>query len=253
MLNQARPVMFTQSQFDDAVYGRTRSSDLSDAAAAEVRVQLNGQLADREWAGSKSRCIAAKAHLFSEGDAKTHIFQVVSGGLCLYRMLEDGRRQVIDFAFDGDIVGLGSGRLATCNAQALAATCANCLPIAVMLTAAKANARIALGLYEALSRELAVSHQHLRCVGQRGASERLATFLLMLSGRNVKRGQPPDTIRLLMARADIADFLGITIETVSRTLTRLKQLGLIEIEEITTLHLRNVAGLVALAEGGARV
>ena len=245
--------MFTQPQFDDPVYGRTRPSDLSDTAAAKVRVQFNEQLDDREWAGSKNRFIAAKAHLFSEGDAKTHIFQVVSGGLCLYRMLEDGRRQVIDFAFDGDIVGLGSGRLSTCNAQALAATRADCLPIEVMMTAAKTNARIALGLYEALSRELVVAHEHLLCVGQRGASERLATFLLMLSRRNVKRGQAPDIIRLPMARADIADFLGITIETVSRTLTKLRQLRLIEIEEITTLHLRNVAGLVALAEGGARI
>ena len=191
--------------------------------------------------------------MFCEGDPKTHIYQLVTGAVCLYRMLEDGRRQVIDFAFDEDIVGLGSGALSDYNAQALAATRVKCLPISAMLTAAKADGRVALGLYEALSRELLAAQAHLVCVGQRGATEKIATFLVMLSRRNEMRGRSPDTITLPMTRIDIADFLGMTIETVSRTLTKLKHQGLIEVDQIATIRLKNITRLVVIAEGCVRV
>ena len=122
-----------------------------------------------------------------------------------------------------------------------------------MLTAAKADGRVALGLYEALSRELLAAQAHLVCVGQRGATERIATFLVMLSRRNEMRGRSPDTITLPMTRIDIADFLGMTIETVSRTLTKLKHQGLIEVDQIATIRLKNITRLVVIAEGCVRV
>jgi CRP/FNR family transcriptional regulator len=101
-----------------------------------------------------------------------------------------------------------------------------------LLKAAKRDAKVALRLYEALSRELVATREHLLCVGQRGASERLATFLVILSRRNETRGYDPETIKLPMTRADIADFLGVTIETVSRTFSKLRNQGLIEIDQV---------------------
>lgn len=91
------------------------------------------------------------------------------------------------------------------------------------------------------------------CLGHRGATERVATFLLILSRRNMMRGLPPDVVDLPMSRADIADFLGITIETVSRTLTKLRLQGLIDFEQITTLRLTSISRLVALADDCERV
>lgn len=250
---KAQQLMLTSSQLIVANDSRSLSECLQKAPSSHPTLQSRSRVGVREWSGTKTRDIAAKGHLFSEGNPRTHIYKLVSGSVCLYRMLEDGRRQVINFAFDEDIVGLASGPLSVCNAQALAATRVKCLPISAMLTAAKADARVALGLYEALSRELVAAHEHLLSVGQRGATEKLATFLVMLSRHNESRGRSPDTISLPMTRSDIADFLGITIETVSRTLTKLRRQGLIEIDQITTLHLKSMSRLVAIAEGGARV
>ncbi len=232
---------------------RVQSSDPGRAATISVRVPARSLLVEDEWPRSKWRHLEEKSPLYSEGDPRTHVYRILSGAICLFRMLEDGRRQVIDFAFDGDIVGLGSGSLETSNAQALSATKVSCLPIARLMTAAKTNSRIALGLYEALSKEVVVAHEHLMCIGHRGATERVATFILMLSRRNETRGLAGDVVTLPMARVDIADFLGITIETVSRTLTRLKVQGLIDIEQITTLRLKDMSKLIALAEGRVRV
>jgi CRP/FNR family transcriptional regulator len=122
-----------------------------------------------------------------------------------------------------------------------------------LLKAAQRDAKVALGLYEALSRELVATREHVLCVGQRGASERLATFFVILSRRNEQRGNDPQTITLPMTRADIADFLGLTIETVSRTFSKLSRHGLIQIDQITTIRLRNTGKLQRLAEGNVRV
>jgi CRP-like cAMP-binding protein len=79
-----------------------------------------------------------------------------------------------------------------------------CLPLAVLLKAAKRDAKVALGLYEALSHELVATRERVLCVGQRGATERLATFFVILSRRNEDRGYDPQTIKLPMTRADIS-------------------------------------------------
>lgn len=208
---------------------------------------------ERQWTNGLVRRIEPKAHLFTEGDAKTHVFMVASGAVCLYKVLADGRRQVIEFAFEGDLIGLCSAPVEACSAQALVLTRLKCLPFAILLKAAQQDAKVALGLYQALSHELAATREHALCVGQRGAIERLATFLVMLSKRNGERGVDPQSIQLPMTRADIADFLGLTIETVSRTLSKLRARGLIQIDEITTIRLMNVDELRGLAEGEARV
>jgi len=208
---------------------------------------------ERHWMHGIVRRVEPKAHLFTEGDAKTHVFKVASGAVCLYKVLADGRRQIIEFALEGDLIGLCSAPVEACNAQAMVPTRLQCLPLAVLLKAAQRDAKVALGLYEALSRELVATREHVLCVGQRGASERLATFFVILSRRNEQRGNDPQTITLPMTRADIADFLGLTIETVSRTFSKLSRHGLIQIDQITTIRLRNTGKLQRLAEGNVRV
>lgn len=208
---------------------------------------------ERHWADSTERCIEAKAHVFTEGDTKTHVYKVASGAVCLYTVLTDGRRQIIEFALAGDVVGLGSAPLQACNAQAIVPTRLQCLPVAALLKAARQDAKIALRLYEAISRELIATREHLLCVGKRGACERLAVFLVVLSRRNEARGADPRVIKLSMTRVDIADFLGLTIETVSRTFSKMKRQGTIEIDQNTIIRLRDAKELLRLADGGTRV
>lgn len=208
---------------------------------------------DSEWSLGSVRRIAAKGHLFREGDEKFHVYKVTVGAICLYRILTDGRRQIIDFAFEGDVIGLGFALREGCNAQAIAPTDLKCVSLAFLLSAARQDSRVALGLYDAISRELIATREHLQCVGKRGATERLASFLVILSSRNRVRGEDPVSIELAMTRVDIADFLGLTIETVSRTFTKLRCQGMIDIDRNTTIHLRNPLGLAQLAEGVERI
>ena len=195
------------------------------------------------------RGIEAKDHVFAEGDPKSHIYQVVTGAVCLYKLLPDGRRQVIDFAYGGDIISLGLGRYETCNAQATVATRVRCLAASAVSGLARHDPGVAMRMCQAMSEELTAVRDHLVSVVHRSATERLVNFLLALSTRNVRHNRDATTIELPMTRADIGDFLGLTIETVSRTFTKLKSLRLIAIDQGTTIRLHDIDGLNTLANG----
>lgn len=208
-----------------------------------------GRSVEPEWAKGFARRVEAKAHLFAEGDARNCVYKVASGAICLYKVLSDGRRQVIGFAFEGDVIGLDAAPVETCSAQAIGSTRLQCLPLVMLLKAAKHDTGVALALYEALSCELAATREHLSCVGHRDATERLANFLVMLSRKYGVGCSDPQTIELRMTRSDIADYLGLTIETVSRTFSKLKAQRLIEIDQVTKIRLTNVGQLERLADG----
>ena len=112
----------------------------------------NGLSFERNWTNGTGRRVEEKGHLFIEGDRKTHVYLIASGALCLYKLLADGR-QVINFAYEGDLVGLDSTLVEVCNAQATVTTHVKCLPFAVLLKAAKQSDQVALRLYEAVSVE----------------------------------------------------------------------------------------------------
>lgn len=198
---------------------------------------------------SPMRGIEAKDHVFTEGDPKSHIYEVVTGAVCIYKILPDGRRQVIDFAYGGDIISLGLGATETYNAQATIATRVRCLPLSALSGLARSDPAVAMKMCEAMSDELTAVRDHLVSVVQRSATERLVNFLLALSTRNVRNNRDRHTIELPMTRADIGDFLGLTIETVSRTFTKLKSLRLIVIDQGTTIKLCDIDGLNTLANG----
>ena len=104
-------------------------------------------------------------------------------------------------------------------------------------------------MYQAVARELASARDLMFTTGQRSATERVVSFLLAFSGRNERKGQDPTTFELPMTRADIGDFLGLTIETVSRTFTKLKIMGLIELPHSSQVKLIDIDALKSLADG----
>lgn len=208
-------------------------------------------LADR-FSIAPVRTLPAKEHLFCEGDPATHVYRVEAGHIVLYRTMSDGRRQVIDFAYPGDIVALGSLEEYGSHAQATTKTVVRCLPVPQIRELAATNPRLGVRLYEAISAELVASRELLFTVSQRTATERLAVFLLGLSNRNERRGQNPCEIVLPMTRSDIADFLGLTIETVSRTFTRFRAEGLIDLEQCILVTLRDRNRLKDVAAGKGR-
>lgn len=228
----------------------TTTVDAEDHAPAAERLAPieRDALAERLSRG-QARTIEAKEHLFCEGDAASHVYRVEVGHICIYRMMPDGRRQVVDFAYPGDLIGLGALVEHADSAQAMERTVVRALPLATLRELAQSDTRLGIMLYEALSRELMAARELLFTVSQRTAAERIAAFLVALSRRNAKRGENGNEIVLPMTRMDIADFLGLTIETVSRTLTKLRLEGVIDLEQCILVTILKPEALAQLAQG----
>jgi CRP-like cAMP-binding protein len=195
------------------------------------------------------RRIEAKEFLFAEGDAASHVYRIETGAIALNKVLADGRRQVIGFAYPGDLIGLGVEGEHVMNAQAVKPTRVRCLPVATLRQSIAEDPTLGVKLYEALARELAATRDLMLTTGQRSAVERVVGFLLAFLRRNERNGQDPASFELPMTRTDIGDFLGLTIETVSRTFTKLKLLGLIELPCSNQVKLLNIEALNDLADG----
>lgn len=207
---------------------------------------------EQSLAQAALRRVEAKEFLFAEGDATSHVYRIETGAIALFKVLTDGRRQVMGFAYPGDIIGLGVEDEHAMNAQAVKPTRVRCLPVTSLRQSAATDPMLGFKLYEALSRELAATRDLMLTTGQRSAMERVAGFLLAFSRRNQRNGQDPTTFELPMTRTDIGDFLGLTIETVSRTFTKLKVLQLIELQHSNQVRLLAIDELESLADGEDR-
>ncbi|MGI9403843.1 MAG: helix-turn-helix domain-containing protein, partial [Hyphomicrobium sp.] len=160
-------------------------------------------------------------------------------------------RQIVDFAYPGDLIGLSTLETHVFSAQAIALTRLRCLPVGLLDEMARNDPRVGVQLYEALSDQLLSAHDLLLTVGQRNATERLAALLIALSRRNERSDADPARIALPMTRADIADFLSLTIETVSRTFTKLRLGGLIDLAHSSLVVILDRRALGRLAVGEA--
>lgn len=204
---------------------------------------------EHSLAHGQLRRVEVKEFLFAEGDTISHVYRIETGALALFRVLADGRRQVMGFAYPGDIVGLGIDDEYTMSAQAVKPTRVRCLSMASLRQSAAGDPQLGFKLYEAMARELAATRDLMLTTGQRSAVERVAGFLLAFSRRNQRNGQDPSNIELPMTRTDIGDFLGLTIETVSRTFTKLKLMRLIELPICNQVKLLDIDQLEDLADG----
>lgn len=193
--------------------------------------------------------VEAKELLFAEGDIVSHVYRVETGAVALFKVLADGRRQIVGFAYPGDLIGLGAEGEHAMNAQAIKPTRLRCLPMAGLHRSVAQDPALGFKLYQALARELASARDLMLTTGQRNATEQVVSFLLAFSRRSERNGKDPSAFELPMTRADIADFLGLTIETVSRTFTKLRIMGLIELAQSNQVKLTDMDGLESLAEG----
>ncbi len=208
-----------------------------------------GRSVDQRLKAAAPKVLQARDHVFFEGDTKDHVYLVEKGTVCLYKTLPDGRRQIVDFAYPGDLIGLGCPGDHVFSAQAITLTRLRCLPAGLLHEMALHDPQVGMQLYRALSDQLLSARDLLLTVGQRNATERLGALLLALSRRNERTGADPDRIALPMTRADIADFLSLTIETVSRTFTKLRQSGIIDLVQSSLVVIRDQKALERLAAG----
>lgn len=192
---------------------------------------------------------APREDLFLEGDDASHLLELTEGVVCAYRLLPDGQRHVVSFYFPGDLIGYCCSGNHTFSAQALNTVRARRIPRILVNKLVESQPGFARRLLKLAADELVMTREHLLCVAAKSAEARMAVFLLALSGRNKDAGSDAMRIQLPMTRVDIGDYLGLTIETVSRTFSKLKRSGIIALPRTTTVLIRDLNGLAQLANG----
>ncbi len=185
--------------------------------------------------------------IYAEGSSAKQLYKVVTGAVRVHRVLPDGRRFIVQFALPGEVFGFDGVEDHRFSAEAVTEV--------VLIAFARKDLDsyidrqpLAAQSWQAFTVEnLAAAQDHFVLLGCRNAMERVSHFLLDLAARS---GASHSSLELPMSRYDIADYLGLSAETVSRVLTALRKAGIISIEENHTLHLLDCEELAAAGSQG---
>jgi CRP/FNR family nitrogen fixation transcriptional regulator len=182
--------------------------------------------------------------IFGETEPADYIYQVVKGAVRSYKLLSDGRRQIGAFHLAGDIFGLENGDFHRFTAEAIVDTTVRLMKRESLERVAKTDSAIVRSLLNMTTDNLQHAENHMLLLGRKTSLERVAAFLLEMNRRLTAAG----VLALPMCRRDIADYLGLTLETVSRALSALHKKGFLKFlgqtqREILVL---NPAGLAEL-------
>jgi CRP/FNR family transcriptional regulator len=196
----------------------------------------------------RHRSIDPSQSLFFEGDRAQRVFVVTAGCIKIYKMLPDGRRQITGFAFRDDLLGLPirDGYYAF-TAEAVTAARVVSVTYERFENWLANSPGIALQLVKFVSDELAFAHEQLLLLGRKDAVERVASFLLMLLRRQHADNVLASPIHLTMSQIDIADFLGIRHETVSRALAVLRRMGVVSFVTSDQVLVKDRVRLIEIA------
>ncbi len=215
------------------------------AAAASIAAE-KPTLSSLFWRQPIER-IAPGSVVFWEGDAAKSVFEVVDGTLRVYRILHDGRRVILGFVCPGDLLGVSLRGHYLYTVEAITPVEVRRLPKHRLESLSEREPHLNEQLFSKLCDEMAAAQDQMVLLSRRSADEKLAGFfLLMARGQVQKRGM---IIELPMTRLDIADYLGMTIETVSRTITKLAGCDVIATVGRHSISLLNMNALVVLAGG----
>ncbi|MGY4174915.1 CRP/FNR family nitrogen fixation transcriptional regulator [Bradyrhizobium sp. USDA 4518] len=173
------------------------------------------------------------SEIYGEDEAAEYLYQVVSGAVRTYKILEDGRRQIGAFYLPGDIFGFEAEESHISSAEAICETHLLMVKRSAVIFRASHERELARQLWDAMALELRRFQAHSMLLIS-SAEERVIAFLLDISRRTTKNA----AIDLPMSRQDVADYLGLTIETVSRTFTQLEHNGAIALPTTRRVELR---------------
>lgn len=215
-----------------SICGAMRSEDLGRLAAARTVQE-----------------VAAGTTFLDESEPAGHFFNITHGAVKVYKLLPDGRRQVTGFLFAGDLLGLAVNGAYVYSAEALTPVTICRFPRRQLDRLLDDFPALEKRLLAMASNELAAAQEQMMLLGRKTAHERIASFLLALAGRQARRGGGGDGVRLAMTRTDIADYLGLTTETVSRVFTSLKKRGWIVLGGEGAVRLAAREAIEALAAG----
>jgi CRP/FNR family nitrogen fixation transcriptional regulator len=163
------------------------------------------------------------AEIFGEGEPAEYVYEVVQGAVRSYKLTSDGRRQIGAFHLVGDIFGLENGGVHRFTAEAIVDTTVRLVKRISLAHVAETNAMVARDLLNMTADNLQHAEDHMLLLGRKTSLERVAAFLLEMDRRLTAAG----VMALPMTRRDIADYLGLTLETVSRALSWLHDRGIL--------------------------
>lgn len=196
--------------------------------------------------GTKSR-IARNETIFNQGDDADYAYKVVSGVVRLCKHMADGRRHVAQFSFPGDFFSVMEFEQHSFTAEAVTDVVLICYPQGQLAALSDERPSVRRRFTTLLSQRLGEMENHLTVLGRQTAKERVVSFLLSLAERIGL--DEDDLVDAPMNRQDIADYLGLTNETVCRVLGDLKRSGLIETRSLREFILCDIEALRALADG----
>jgi CRP/FNR family transcriptional regulator, anaerobic regulatory protein len=241
-LREAHPAVFapTSTRAPSCRTCPARAKTVCGAAPVEALDRLAGVALPQQ--------LEAGETFLAEGDQATHFFAITAGSVKVFKLLPDGRRQVTGFLFQGDFLGLAFNDSYTYSAEALTDTTVCRMPRRQFEEVVEAYPAMERRLLMMASNELAAAQDQMVMLGRKTAQERVASFLLGLIRRQERLGRDGKAIRLTMTRTDIADYLGLTTETVSRTFTGIRGAGHIELDGTTLVRVLDRAALQLIAE-----
>ena len=194
--------------------------------------------------------LAAGQPLFHEGDPVTRVFTLTRGCIKLYKLLADGRRQVTGFMYPGDFLGISIDDEHAFTAECLTEAELCWFPRKRFDPFVGEHAELERALYRVAANELAAAQQQMVLLGRKTAAERVASFFITLADRAERRSHSAARfIDLPMSRSDIADYLGLTKETVSRVFAVLKRDRLIRLAAMDRVEILDRQRLAGVAEG----
>ena len=188
----------------------------------------NAELRELEHLGRHIHFTSCET-VFAQEEMTTSFYNLLEGVMRLYKLLPDGRRQIVGFALPGDFLGMTASPRHTFSADAIGPVTICRFSRAAFARFIEDKSHLLRRINELAVRELSQAQDHMVLLGRRSAEEKVATFLIGWRDRLGRLGHLAKTVPLPMSRQDIADFLGLTIETVSRTFTKLERDGVIEI------------------------
>lgn len=199
---------------------------------------LTGVLGDTLDLMGAPMSFSRNEEIYGEDEPADYLYKVVSGAVRVYRVLDDGRRQIAAFHFPGDMFGMEFGDEHKCSAEAIGSVTVRVFKRSAVLALANRDNELSRQIWEMTARELRRAQDHLMLL-IKSAQERVASFLLEMTSRMSGRNE----VDLPMSRQDIADYLGLTIETVSRTITQFENEATIGLPSSRRIVLQNRATL----------
>jgi CRP/FNR family nitrogen fixation transcriptional regulator len=181
------------------------------------------------------------AEIYAEGETSGYVYKVISGVVRVSKLLPDGRRQISAFHMPGEMFGFEADEAHHASAEAVVPTKVIAYRWDGVLGTERQPPNFVRELLNLTVLGLRHTQNHLLLLGRKNALERLAAFLLEMSART-----DGSILDLAMPRHDIADYLGLTLETVSRMFAELKELGVIKLESARRVHLLDKAALKAM-------